>query len=114
MKKEFIEELEETCLRLHTYCKRLETDNKGFQALTTKTSKKGISVIGWKDKCMVANWREYIYYMGKLMAYMFVLGQEGYPEVPNLIERLRGIEFDERGAKATMTKNIKVIDDVGP
>lgn len=114
MKIELVEELEETCLRLHTYCKRLETDNKGFQALTKKTSKKGLSIFKWKDKCMVATWREYIYYMGKLMAYMFVLGATGYPEVPHLIERLRGIKFNERGAKATQTKNVKVIDNIGP
>jgi len=112
LENKLIEELEETCLRLHSYCKRLETDNDGFKALTKITEKQTPSIFRWKDKLLVAPWREYTYYMGKMMAYMFVLNSLGYPEVPALIVRLRGIQFDDRGAKATQTKNIKPIDDV--
>jgi hypothetical protein len=114
MNQKLIEELEQTCLRLHVYIKRLGEDNKGFDALTKKTSKKGDSTITWEDKLMVAQWREYIYYLGKLMAYMFVLKSDGYPTVPDLIERLWGIKYDKRGAKAFITKNVKSIDNVGP
>lgn len=114
MDKKSTEQLEETCLRLHTYLKRLEQENNGFNDLTKKTSKQGPSVLTWKNKCMVAVWREYIFYMGKLMAYLFVLKEAGYPEVPNLIERLRGIKYDKRGAKAIQTKSVKVVDNVGP
>lgn len=109
-----IEELEETCLRLHVYTKRLFQDNNGFKDLTAKTEKKSSSIFRWKDKCLIAPWREWTYYMGKMMAYMFVLSSLGHPEVPNMIERLRGISYDKRGAKATQTKNIKTIDNVGP
>ena len=114
MNQKTIEELEQTCLRLHTYLLRLENDNKGFTALTNKTSKKGNSTITWEDKCMVAQWREYQFYMGKLMAYIWTLEQIQEYTVPSLIFRLRGIKVDDRGAKAMQTKNVAVIDKVGP
>lgn len=51
MEQKLVEEIEQTCLRLHTYILRLEQENRGFADLTNKTSKKGISIFRWKDKC---------------------------------------------------------------
>ena len=108
-----IEEIEETALRLHTYLKRLWEEYDGFKSIY-KSLKKKIKISFLKDDLLELDmFREYVYYQGKMMAYIYVLETEGFFAVPRLITRLRGIKYDKRGAKAIETKYILPIDKVG-
>ena len=86
----FIEELEETVLRLHVNGRRLESENKNFKKIINKIEKQGYSILTPKDKIEMSIYKDYKYYEGKEMAYIYCLEQFGYKDVPNLISRLRG------------------------
>ena len=93
--KKEIEELEETSLRLHTYLKRLWEEYDGFKRIY-KSLKRKIK-ISFSDKEIIEldMFREYCYYQGKLMAYIYVLESHYCFEVPQIIKRLRGIKLDK-------------------
>lgn len=117
IKEKEIEELEETCLRLHCYLKRLWEENGGFNLLHRKIEQKTrirFSKDG-KARIQLNNYREYCFYLGKLYSYLYVLHDIcKVSEVYTLIVRLRGVQFDDRGAKTYETKYVSEIDKVGP
>lgn len=76
----FIEDLEETELRLHTYLRRLEEDYDQFKKRPLLKKRKEY------DKAK----KNYIYYKGKFYAYYSVLESLG-SDVPKVLTRLRGI-----------------------
>ena len=113
---EQIKSIEETVLRLHCYLRRLAQDNMpAFRQALGKLEKPKWSVFSRKDKEAISLWAEhYKYYEGKMMAYMVALESFGYPEVPQLIQRLRGMEFNEKENKAYQKPGAKILEDIGP
>ena len=88
--KIFVEDLEETLLRLHTWFRDLEEKNDQFKKAKKFLEKSGIKRYNEELKKEMDLYHQYIYYQGKLYGYLFVLGQLG-SDVPKIIERLRGI-----------------------
>lgn len=77
----FVEDLEETLLRLHNQLRNWEEKYDQFQ-------KKSF----FKKKEMQEDFRRYTYYQGKFYAYYYVLLRFG-SSVPSVLKRLRGIEM---------------------
>lgn len=103
-----VENIEETVLRLHVYLIRLATDNGSFETSRKKIEEAGKSAFTEKDKQEVSLWAEhYKYYEGKFMAYIVALEAMQRMEVPNLIKRLRHMNFDL--AKNTVSSKLNKI-----
>lgn len=101
--KDTILEIEETSLRLHVYLRRMESENKHFEKIVKKIEKKGVSILTQKDKIEMSLFKEYNYYLGKMMAYLWSLENlTNNKEVPDLIQRLRGMIFYEKENKIKM------------
>ena len=81
--KVFIEDLEETELRLHTFLRSVEERYDQFKKKPKRFDKKG-----WEE--YNESRRQYTYYQGKFYAYFFVLEKMG-SNVPSVLRRLRGI-----------------------
>lgn len=89
----FVEDVEETVLRLHVNARNWEEKYDQFKKSNGLILKGKIN-IRHIDDAMREELKfkgEYTYYQGKLMAYIYVLENLG-SEVPCLIERLRGIK----------------------
>jgi len=108
-----VERLEETVLRLHVYLKRVYEEYDGFRDIFRRIRKRLSINFRGEGVVELDQFREYSYYQGKMMAYLYVLRWQG-SYVPRLIERLRGIRYDSRGARAVETKYVLPMDDVGP
>ncbi len=81
----FVEDLEETELRLHTYLRDLEEKFDQFKKRPIFKKKKEFD----------ESFRKYTYYQGKFYAYYFVLEKLG-SDIPKVLQRLRGIVMNSR------------------
>lgn len=97
--KKLVHELEETVLRLHVNARRLEDEYKHFKNVITKIEKPLPSLLSQKNKVELSEWGQYMYYKGKMIAYMFILSNIDAPRIPKIIQDIRGMELDERGVK---------------
>jgi len=105
----FIEDLEQTILRLHVDSIRINSENKGFFKIRKIIEKKGESTINQEDKIMLSIWGDrYQYYFGKMMAYIYCLQEMEYKTVPNLISRLRGWEEIKRDGEVIGIRDTKL------
>ncbi len=88
----FVEDLEETVLRLHVNARGVEEQFDQFKKSNGLRKKKTINIKHVDDQLRkeLEARDEYGYYQGKMMAYMFVLENLG-SEIPTTIGRLRGI-----------------------
>ena len=111
--KKEIEELEETSLRLHTYLKRLWEEYDGFKRIYKSLRKKIKINFSNEEVIELDMFKEYCYYQGKLMAYIYVLESHNCFEVPQIIQRLRGIKLNKDKTRAVETKYVLPIDKVG-
>lgn len=80
--KIFIEDLEETILRLHVQLRGWEEEYDQFKKQPILKDRENFKKA----------FRQYVYYHGKFYAYYFVLDKLG-SDVPKILQRLRGIEI---------------------
>lgn len=100
------EDIEETILRLHVHLINLAEKNKDFEDIEKFAQgkvKKGllpfkIKITDGGDDRRMREYREYIYYKGKFMAYLYVLEHLG-SDVPAVLKRLRGIKIEGNEAR---------------
>ncbi len=88
----FIEDLEETVLRLHTYMRGIEEPYDQFKEKKKFLRQTGTKKLSEKIQKEMKAWDEYHYYRGKFYAYLFVLDKLG-SDVPKILERLRGLKW---------------------
>lgn len=89
--QQFVEGLEETILRLHTWFRELEEKYRQFRWAKKFCRNQGIKIkLGEDKRKEMKDFLEYRYYVGKFYAYFYVLEQLG-SDVPKVLERLRGI-----------------------
>jgi hypothetical protein len=88
--KSLIEDLEETVLRFHTWFRDEEEKNDQFKKVKAFFKKKGVRVINESLAKEIIAYHEYLYFRGKLYAYLYIL-KEAKSDVAEVIYRLRGI-----------------------
>lgn len=104
--RKLINELEEILMRLHVHLRNLEEKNKRYEKLHKKLGRKYLVTLNRKDKEQFRDYaQQYKFYQGKFYAYIFVLKQLGGIELPEVLERVRGIEWDPEGAWVKETKH---------
>ena len=88
----FIEDLEETILRLHTHMRQQEEQYDQFKKVKKFFSKTGLKLYDKKLQQEIEAKRGYDYYQGKFYAYYWVLENFNSDVIP-ILKRLRGIEM---------------------
>jgi len=86
----FVEDLEETILRLHVWFRELEEENDQFKKAKKFLGKIGVKRYSKDLQKEMRQYEKYLYYRGKFYAYHYVLESFGSSVAP-VLTRLRGI-----------------------